>query len=172
MSYNYFSGMKHGDAVAEAVVAPLLRQSAPTAGQVQLLVHALRGSFPLDSLPCLLTAAAQVTCWEEGHVAVLQAVLGRQPVLCEVGRGMTAAGVLRCTASTDRDDGAGLSSCLLQSNQEHLQSARCPLCSLAAGAPHQRRDQGHWSSSRGWPPEIKQADAAAECAGGSVWPAS
>ena len=121
--------------MAEAVVAPLLRQSAPTAGQVQLLVHALRDSFPLDSLPCLLTAAAQVTCWDEGHVAVLQAVLGRQPVLCEVGQGMTAAGVLRCITSTNRDEGAVLSS-LLQPKWNHLQSARCPLCSVATGASH------------------------------------
>ena len=93
------TGMLHGDAVAVAVVAPLLRQPAPTAGQVQLLVHALRDRFPLDSLPCLLTAAAQVPCWEEGHVAVLQAVLGRQPVLCEVGLGVAAAGVVGCIPS-------------------------------------------------------------------------
>ena len=98
------TGMMYGDAVAEAVVAPLLRQPAPTAGQVQLLVHALRDSLPLESLPCLLTAAAQVTCWEEGHVTVLQAVLGRQPVLCEVGQGVAAAGVPRCITSTDRND--------------------------------------------------------------------
>ena len=117
--------MTYGDAVAEAVAAPLLRQPAPTAGQVHLLVHALRDGFPLDSLPCLLTAAARVTCWEEGHVAVLQAILGRQPVLCELGQGTAAAGVLRYIASMNRNGDAAML-CLL--HLEENMYGPCPRC--------------------------------------------